>query len=1120
MHKITITPDTCLVEDVGIVLGAPFDSILVGNFCYCPNNFIYADIIDDSTNLYKIDPQNAQVVGVIPLNAPHGNISGMVCDGNNVIHAVSNDASSTHFMEIIPETGATTILNTTNSGFLWDLVQYDSVWYAWSVDGMYRLDLHYLPFETELILPNSTYLYGGVGTVFPSQCNTFISQVWNGQSSDLVLTNLVNTSHIPLCPTNRRINGFTAVDGDYLTNDPYCTVSIDLDKNNNSGATGNNYNSAVFNCNLNGVNIADQDAFIAAYPIIDTMKVSITAGILDPGNERLFLGVPPTGIAVSGNFSTTITLTNASGRARVSDFLNSLKAILYRDLSLSPTGGIREIKVSFVTRNGFPTDTATCFVNVQQLPQVQVNLGPDQKICQGTTISLDAGNPGLSYRWLGGLTTQTINVSSSGTYKVTVSDGVNCPGVDEVKIGVLPNIAGSIEGPNFACAGDSISLIFHCNCTDTFNLRVLNNANLQDTITGVVDGMELRFFLPFNPNNTLYDLNFNFIQIITNQSTRCIAQLAHTVWVNPSNLIQNNNAFICQGDSINLGGIWQTQPGTYTHYETTPFGCGITIHTTLYVGMPGNQTIQINQTTCDPAMAGIFTQNLTNQGGCDSTVITTVNLLTNDTFFVASQTCDPTAVGVFTEHMTNSAGCDSTVVTTITLAPNIFVGFQLLGAVCQGDSVGITFDILGPGAFDFTLTDLNSGQIETLHDISYGDVHFVSPSQSALYWPQQVVGTNPEGCLKITNLLPVDVIQPVFTENEIVLCNGDSIFLANAWQTQSGNFVDSLNSQFGCDSIVNTHLVILDPIDTVFLASQTCDPTLAGVFTENLTNLAGCDSTIITTIELLSSDTFYIASHTCDPALTGVFTENLTNSVGCDSTVITTVSLLSSDTVILASQTCDPALAGIFTQNLTNSAGCDSTIITTISLLSSDTVFIASQTCNPTLAGIFTQNLTNSAGCDSTVITTVALLSSDTVYLASQTCDPALAGVFTENLTNSAGCDSTIITAISLFSSDSVFLTSQTCDPTLVGVFTENLSNSVGCDSTVITTVALISSDTVFLASQTCDPLEVGVFEEILINQFGCDSLVLLTVSLLPPDSCEIEEVTGLKVYAPNAFSP
>ena len=58
-------------------------------------------------------------------------------------------------------------------------------------------------------------------------------------------------------------------------------------------------------------------------------------------------------------------------------------------------------------------------ITVQPLPTV--DLGSDVVICNGATQTLDAGSH-ASYLWSTGETTQTIDISSAGTYYVTVQD--------------------------------------------------------------------------------------------------------------------------------------------------------------------------------------------------------------------------------------------------------------------------------------------------------------------------------------------------------------------------------------------------------------------------------------------------------------------------------------------------------------------------------------------------------------------------------------------------------------------------------------------------------------------------------------------------------------------------
>jgi hypothetical protein len=73
-----------------------------------------------------------------------------------------------------------------------------------------------------------------------------------------------------------------------------------------------------------------------------------------------------------------------------------------------------------------------------------VSLGPDIIQCGGTAL-LDAGNIGSVYLWNNASTTQTITVSTSGTYIVDVTDVNGCMGSDTavVTINTAPSVTAT-----------------------------------------------------------------------------------------------------------------------------------------------------------------------------------------------------------------------------------------------------------------------------------------------------------------------------------------------------------------------------------------------------------------------------------------------------------------------------------------------------------------------------------------------------------------------------------------------------------------------------------------------------------------------------------------------------
>jgi len=95
------------------------------------------------------------------------------------------------------------------------------------------------------------------------------------------------------------------------------------------------------------------------------------------------------------------------------------------------------------------TNSDSITVVVNSLPIIE--LGPDQEECDGNSITLDAGQ-GYNYLWTTLDTTQTIIVTNSDTYYVTITDGNNCSAVDSIIILINPNPVVNIDSVvNISC---------------------------------------------------------------------------------------------------------------------------------------------------------------------------------------------------------------------------------------------------------------------------------------------------------------------------------------------------------------------------------------------------------------------------------------------------------------------------------------------------------------------------------------------------------------------------------------------------------------------------------------------------------------------------------------------
>jgi hypothetical protein len=87
--------------------------------------------------------------------------------------------------------------------------------------------------------------------------------------------------------------------------------------------------------------------------------------------------------------------------------------------------------------NGTCIDTDTIHITVN--PPPVVNLGPDTLLVSGS-LMLNAGNAGATYMWNTGATTQTIVVTESGQYYVTITDIYGCTASDTINVNSMVGI--------------------------------------------------------------------------------------------------------------------------------------------------------------------------------------------------------------------------------------------------------------------------------------------------------------------------------------------------------------------------------------------------------------------------------------------------------------------------------------------------------------------------------------------------------------------------------------------------------------------------------------------------------------------------------------------------------
>ena len=548
-----------------------------------------------------------------------------------------------------------------------------------------------------------------------------------------------------------------------------------------------------------------------------------------------------------------------------------------------------------IVSHGGAIKTHDINIVLNETPNIITPDGP-LTFCLGDSVKLTAPES-PTYLWSSGATTQSITVYTTGTYSVHVIAPCNNMASDiHVNVTVIPaplhNVNSSI------CAGDSIlingvyrktagtydqtfPMPFGCDSIARTTLTV--NPNFLTNLTAEICQGESIFL--GGANQTAAGIYFDTLS--TNKG--CDSVLRTTLIVNPTHLT-NLTAEICQGESILLGGAYQTTAGIYYDTLATNKGCDSVIRTSLIVN-PTHLT-NLNAEICqgesillggaNQTTAGIYYDTLTTNNGCDSVIRTTLivnpghvvsmyySICEGESIFLAGD--NRTTPGIYIDSLFTSTGCDSTIYNVLTVNPSYATNNSI--TICEGDSVWI------------------NGQYE----------YFAGVYSQNL--------TTQFGCDSI--LTTTLIVNPIFS-NQIntSICQGDSLNIGGTYISETGTYYDVFQTYNGCDSVTQINLTI-KPVYLTTLNASICAGThyifgelmltSAGSYFDTLTSTNGCDSivnTILTVhpnkeIEINASicegDSIFLAGNYVTTA--GLYFDTLQTSFGCDSIIITKLKLI------------------------------------------------------------------------------------------------------------------------------------------------------------------------------------------------------------------------------------
>lgn len=158
----------------------------------------------------------------------------------------------------------------------------------------------------------------------------------------------------------------------------------------------------------------------------------------------------------------------------------------------------------------------TISVNFNATPLV--NLGADKSICSNEPITLDAGNPGSTYLWNTGATTQTIVAANVGTYSVTVTNANGCTTTDEIIITYKTTPSASITTSAINLLNVQFNAVVAPGQTYNWNFGDPNSVSNISSLA--------------NPVHTFSAAGQYFVTLtVTNVATSCTATNTDTITV-------------------------------------------------------------------------------------------------------------------------------------------------------------------------------------------------------------------------------------------------------------------------------------------------------------------------------------------------------------------------------------------------------------------------------------------------------------------------------------------------------------------------------------------------------------------------------------------------------------
>ncbi len=671
---------------------------------------------------------------------------------------------------------------------------------------------------------------------------------------------------------------------------------------------------------------------------------------------------------------------------------------------------------------------------VSVLPTYDEEIAVD--ICQGESYTLPDG--------------QSVNVA--GEYPLMFSSVFGCDSLVSMTISVKETYIS--EQSASLCVGEAFLLPDGATAfqTDTYETVLTSQLACDSTVYTYLNFIEpqesvvqLEICEGANyilPDGTQAQLAGTYPVLLTS-SEGCDSLVNFQLTV-VATIYYNDEIAICSGESYTFAdGSSTDQAGVYNFEAISFSGCdslaSITLNLLPVYEEEESRTICAGESSILPTgeivnETGLYPVLLTSSLGCDSLVNFDLMVLENSSSSMDVDICqgqsyellDGSSVdlaGSYPVILPSANGCDSTLMTNLNLLP--VYDLQIPTQICEGTSYMLPdgTEVSEEGSYFFALQSVS--QCDSLLTFS------------------------------------ITMVENVSLTEEVFLCQGESYELADGTSVDtSGEYLTSLASAEGCDSLITTYFTLLvqDSLaidQTICQGEQFALPNGelvdgSGEYPVSLQNVNGCDSIVTTSLLVLPSYEEDIDVNICEGQLhtlpdgasvsvADTYPVLLSTMDACDSLIITNLQVWEVFSDTLSAEICPGATyelgegtlvsePGIYTIELISSMACDSTIFVDLSLSDPITSSQEIELCPGdsfelpdgqviTEAQVFDLSLSTATGCDSLVNIDLTYSSIGSGYVQQSAClgeeitlpDGSLiqeSGTFDFYFQTAEGCDS------------------------------------------------------------------------------------------------------------------